>query len=191
MPFKKPRRSERSMKHVDRTRSPLIRSEDDLYTMLDQIEGDPFLLLLDSVQDTHNLGACIRTANGAGVDAVIIPKDRAATLTDAVRRIASGGAEHTAIFEVVNLSRTIDKLKKRSIWTVGTSDKAEQSLYQIDLKGPLAIIMGSEEKGIRRLIEEKCDFLATLPMAGYVECLNVSVATGVVLYEAVRQRSNK
>lgn len=179
------------MKHVDRTKSALVQSEDNLYSMLDELETDPFLLLLDSVQDTHNLGACIRTANGAGVDAVIIPKDRAATLTDAVRRIASGGAENTNIYEVVNLSRTIDNLKERLIWTVGTSDAAEKSVYQIDFTGPIAVVMGSEEKGLRRLIEEKCDFLAVLPMAGKVECLNVSVATGVVLYEAVRQRSAK
>ena len=150
---------------------------------------NPFVLVLDCVTDPHNLGAVLRTANGAGVDAVIAPKDKSVGLTETVQRVAVGAAETTPFVRVTNLSRTMKKLQKDyGIWLLGTSDKATQSIYQADLKGPLGIVMGAEGTGLRRLTEENCDILINLPMAGSVDCLNVSVATGVCLYEAVRQR---
>lgn len=148
----------------------------------------PFLLVLDCVQDPQNLGAILRTADGAGVDAVIAPKDKAASITETVRRVSVGAADHVPFVQVTNLARTMEKLKKAGVWFVGTSDRAGQSLYELDLKGPLALVLGAEEKGMRRLTEENCDFLARLPMAGRVDCLNVSVSAGICLYEAVRQR---
>jgi len=148
----------------------------------------PFLLVLDCVQDPHNLGAILRTADGAGVDAVIAPKDKSVGITETVERIAVGAANSMPFVRVTNLSRTMKKLKEQGVWFVGTSDAATQSLYETDLKGPMAIVMGAEGPGMRRLTEDNCDMLITLPMAGKVDCLNVSVATGVCLYEAVRQR---
>jgi 23S rRNA (guanosine2251-2'-O)-methyltransferase len=149
----------------------------------------PFLLLLDCVQDPHNLGAILRSADGAGVDCVIAPKDKSCGITETVRRVSVGAADHVPFAQVTNLARVMEKLKAAGVWIVGTSDHAtSKSLYELDLTGPLAIVMGSEDKGMRRLTEENCDFLAALPMAGKVECLNVSVATGVCLFEAVRQR---
>jgi 23S rRNA (guanosine2251-2'-O)-methyltransferase len=162
--------------------------EDDLFDLLDDIEETPFLLILDGVQDPHNLGACLRSADGAGVHAVIAPKDRAASLTDTVRKISCGGAENVPFIQVTNLSRTLSRLKDRGIWLVGTSDRAEKSVYETNMKGPLGIVMGAEGKGARRLTLEKCDYQVYIPMFGKVECLNVSVATGVCLFEAVRQR---
>jgi len=150
----------------------------------------PFLLVLDNIQDPHNLGACLRTADAAGVQAVIAPKDRSVRMTKAVRTVACGAAENVPFVQVTNLARLLKQLKKRDVWIVGTSDRAKKSLYELDLTGPLAIVMGSEGKGLRRLTAEKCDFLAHLPMTGSVESLNVSVATGICLYEAVRQRSD-
>lgn len=151
---------------------------------------NPLILILDCVTDPHNLGAILRTANGAGVDAVIAPKDKSVGLTETVQRIAVGAAETTPFVRVTNLARTMKMLQKDyGIWLLGTSDKATKSLYEADLKGPLGIVMGAEGDGMRRLTEENCDILINLPMAGKVECLNVSVATGVCLYEAVRQRS--
>lgn len=149
---------------------------------------DPLVLVLDCVQDPHNFGACLRTADAAGVAAVIIPKDKSASITDTVIRVSCGGAENVPIVRVTNLSRAMDKLKQLGIWLVGTADQTEKSLYDLDLKGPIGIVMGAEGGGMRRLTQEKCDFLARIPMAGKVECLNVSVATGVCLFEAVRQR---
>ena len=163
--------------------------EDELPTIIES-EKDPLILILDQVQDPHNLGACLRTANGAGCCAVIAPKDRSAPLNETVRRVACGAAETTPYIQVTNISRTIDYLKEKGFWFVGTSDNADQSLYDVDLKGKIGIVMGAEGKGMRRLTEEKCDFLAKLPMMGAVECLNVSVATGVCLYEAIRQRNS-
>ncbi len=148
----------------------------------------PFLLILDCVQDPHNLGAILRTADGAGVHAVIAPKDKAVGITETVRRISVGAADYVPFVQVTNLARTMEQLKEAGVWFVGTSDRADKTLYELDLKGPLALVLGAEEKGMRRLTEENCDFLAKLPMAGKVECLNVSVATGVCLFEAVRQR---
>lgn len=163
-------------------------TENDLYDLLDALEEPPFLLVLDGVTDPHNLGACLRTAEGAGVHAVIAPKDNAASITPTVRKVASGAAEVVPFIAVTNLARTLDTLKDRGIWLTGTSDKAKQTLYQADLKGPVAIVMGAEGAGIRRLTEERCDFLVSIPMKGQVSSLNVSVATGVCLFEALRQR---
>ena len=144
--------------------------------------------MLDGVTDPHNLGACLRTAEGAGVHAVITPKDNAVGLTPAARKVASGAAETIPFIQVTNLVRTIEKLKKVGIWFIGTSDKATGDLYTYDFKTPSAIVMGAEGKGLRRLTEEHCDTLISIPMAGQVSSLNVSVATGVCLYEVVRQR---
>ncbi|MEI6819960.1 MAG: 23S rRNA (guanosine(2251)-2'-O)-methyltransferase RlmB [Verrucomicrobiota bacterium] len=162
--------------------------EDDLMAIVAHHKV-PFILILDCVQDPHNLGAILRTADGAGVHAVVAPKDKAVGITETVRRISVGAADHVPFAQVTNLARTMEKLKAAGLWLVGTSDHAKsKSIYSLDLTGPLALVMGSEDKGIRRLTEENCDFLASIPMTGKVECLNVSVATGVCLFEAVRQR---
>jgi 23S rRNA (guanosine2251-2'-O)-methyltransferase len=162
--------------------------EDDLMAIIAQ-HAVPFVLILDCVQDPHNLGAILRTADGAGVHAVVAPKDKAVGITETVRRISVGAADHVPFAQVTNLARTMDKLKEAGLWIVGTSDHARsKSIYELDLKGPLALVLGAEDKGMRRLTSENCDFLASIPMAGKVECLNVSVATGVCLFEAVRQR---
>jgi 23S rRNA (guanosine2251-2'-O)-methyltransferase len=162
--------------------------EDELLAIVAQ-QAMPFVLMLDCVQDPHNLGAILRTADAAGVHAVVAPKDKAVGITETVRRVSVGAADQVPFAQVTNLARTMEKLKAAGIWLVGTSDHATaKSIYELDLKGPLALIMGAEEKGMRRLTEENCDFLASIPMAGKVECLNVSVATGVCLFEAVRQR---
>ncbi|MDX9989407.1 23S rRNA (guanosine(2251)-2'-O)-methyltransferase RlmB [Thiothrix unzii] len=163
-------------------------TENDLLDLLDGLEEPAFLLVLDGVTDPHNLGACLRTAEGAGVHAVIAPKDNAASITPTVRKVASGAAEIIPFVPVTNLARTLETLKSRGIWLTGTSDKAKQTLYQAELKGSMALVMGAEGAGIRRLTEEACDYLISIPMAGQVSSLNVSVATGVCLYEAVRQR---
>jgi 23S rRNA (guanosine2251-2'-O)-methyltransferase len=168
--------------------APKSFNEDDLFSLLEQLEGTPLLLVLDGVTDPHNLGACLRTAEGAGVNAVIAPKDNAVGLTPAARKVASGAAETVPFMQVTNLVRTIEKLKKLGIWFIGTSDKAHGDLYTYDFKSPSAIVMGAEGKGLRRLTEEHCDSLISIPMAGQVSSLNVSVATGVCLYEVVRQR---
>lgn len=158
---------------------------EDFLTALDQV---PFLLILDGVQDPHNLGACLRSAEAAGVQAVIMPRDRAVGLTPTVRKVASGAAERLPVFAVINLARVLRLLKDQRIWLVGAAGQAEVSLFDSDLSGPLALVMGGEGKGLRRLTREACDFLVQIPMAGGAESLNVSVATGVVLFEAVRQR---
>ena len=179
----------RMNKHASSAKA-LIKDESELGDLLDSVDV-PLLLILDCIQDPHNLGACLRTANGAGVDAVIIPKDKAAPVTETAIAISCGGASHTPIFRVTNLSRTIDDLKKRNIWVAGTSDHlGTKDLYETDLTGPLALVMGSEANGLRQLTRKKCDFLISFKMAGFVECLNVSVATGVCLFEIVRQRKN-
>ncbi len=162
--------------------------EGDLFEILDNKE-QPLLLILDCVQDPNNLGAILRTADGAGVDAVIAPKDKAVGLTDTVRRVAVGAAESVPFVKVTNLARTMRELKERGVWLVGTSDQATQSLYETDLKGAVAIVMGREGEGMRQLTEKECDFLVNFPMKGTVDCLNVSVSAGVCLYEAVRQRA--
>ena len=185
------KRQDRPSRHVDSSIKIDAMPEAFLYTLLDNLKVPPFLLILDGVQDPHNLGACLRSADGAGVQAVILPKDRSVSLTDTVRHVASGAAENIPVVQVTNLARTLRQLKDRNIWLVGTTDQAKQSIYDIDLKGPLAIVMGSEGKGLRRLTTDLCDFRALIPMAGKVESLNVSVATGVCLFEAVRQRNAK
>ncbi|MBT8146780.1 MAG: 23S rRNA (guanosine(2251)-2'-O)-methyltransferase RlmB [Gammaproteobacteria bacterium] len=160
-----------------------------LVLQLLQVPGhDPLLLVLDEVTDPHNLGACLRSADAAGVDAVIVPKDHSAPLNMTVRKVASGAAETVPLVAVTNLNRTLKELKEQGIWLCGTAGEAEKSLYQQDLTGPLALVMGSEGKGMRRLTQEACDFLVAIPMAGRVSSLNVSVAAGVCLFEAVRQR---
>jgi 23S rRNA (guanosine2251-2'-O)-methyltransferase len=165
-----------------------VLGEGALDDLLDKLTEPPFLLVLDGVQDPHNLGACLRTADAAGVTAVIVPRDRAAGLSPVVRKVASGAAETVPLIQIVNLARTLKMLKERNVWVVGTDDEAEKTLYEVDLKGPLALVLGAEGPGLRRLTKENCDVLTKIPMQGAVESLNVSVATGVVLYEAVRQR---
>jgi 23S rRNA (guanosine2251-2'-O)-methyltransferase len=162
--------------------------EADLDAVLDEAGGDLLLLVLDGVQDPHNLGACLRTAEAAGVHAVIIPKDRSAGLTPVVRKTSAGASEVVPVLQVTNLARVLRKLKERGVWLAGTADGAGEDIYQRDLTGPLALVMGSEAKGLRRLTAESCDFLVRIPMAGVIESLNVSVAAGVCLYEIRRQR---
>jgi 23S rRNA (guanosine2251-2'-O)-methyltransferase len=179
-------RENRHVQAVEKTTPAL--DEDELMAIIAE-QAQPFVLILDCVQDPHNLGAILRTADAAGVHAVVAPKDKAAGITETVRRVSVGAADHVPFAQVTNLARTMEKLKAAGLWLVGTSDHAQsKSIYELDLRGPLALVMGAEEKGMRRLTEENCDFLASIPMAGKVECLNVSVATGVCLFEAVRQR---
>jgi 23S rRNA (guanosine2251-2'-O)-methyltransferase len=165
---------------------PVAHSLDDL---LDAIEGPPLLLVLDGVTDPHNLGACLRVADGAGAHAVIAPKDHAAGINATVAKVASGAAETVPYFMVTNLARTLGELKERSIWCIGASDDAPRTLYQADLKGPVALVLGAEGAGMRQLTRKTCDELVAIPMRGAVESLNVSVASGICLYEALRQRS--
>ncbi|AKJ68313.1 hypothetical protein PATSB16_23050 [Pandoraea thiooxydans] len=160
-----------------------------LAELLDGIVGPPLLLVLDGVTDPHNLGACLRVADGAGAHAVIAPKDRAVGLNATAAKVASGAAETVPYITVTNLARTLRELQERGIWVVGTSDDAPNDIYQTKLAGPLALVMGAEGEGMRRLVRETCDELMRIPMAGSVESLNVSVASAVCLYEAVRQRN--
>lgn len=159
-----------------------------LAELLDLIQGPPLLLLLDGVTDPHNLGACLRVADGAGAHAVIAPKDRAVGLNATASKVASGAADTVPYITVTNLARTMRELQERDIWLTGTTDDAEQSLFDVDYTGGTAFVMGSEGEGMRRLTREHCDRLVSLPMMGSVESLNVSVASGVCLYEARRQR---
>jgi 23S rRNA (guanosine2251-2'-O)-methyltransferase len=149
----------------------------------------PLLLVLDGVTDPHNLGACLRVADGAGAHAVIAPKDHAAGINATVAKVASGAAETMPYFMVTNLARTLNELKERNIWIVGTSDAAPKTLYQADLRGATALVLGAEGAGMRQLTAKTCDDLVQIPMHGAVESLNVSVASGICLYEALRQRS--
>ena len=160
----------------------------DLDRCLDAIEGTPFLLVLDGVTDPHNLGACLRSAEAAGVDAVIVPQDKAAGLTPVVRKVASGAAERVPFFRVTNLARAMRDLKARGIWLYGAESEAEADLYGTDLTGPAALVLGAEGHGLRRLTREHCDALLRIPIQGDVGSLNVSVAAGVLLFEARRQR---
>jgi 23S rRNA (guanosine2251-2'-O)-methyltransferase len=163
--------------------------EHDLTAALGQLAGDPLLLILDGVTDPHNLGACLRTADAAGAHAVVIPKDRAASVDGVVRKVAAGAAEFIPVATVTNLARTLGVLKERGIWVVGSDGEAQQTLYSADLKRPLALVLGAEGGGMRRLTKDKCDFLVRIPMAGHVQSLNVSVAAGIALFEALRQRT--
>src|SRR5574343_212166 len=163
-----------------------VHSLDDL---LDSLSVPPLLLVLDGVTDPHNLGACLRVADGAGAHAVIAPKDHAVGINATVAKVASGAAETMPYFMVTNLARTLNELKERNIWVIGTSGDAPKTLYEMDLKGPVALVLGAEGDGMRQLTRKTCDELVSLPMKGAVESLNVSVASAVCLYEALRQRS--
>ena len=163
-------------------------SLDELLEGLEAARTAPLLLVLDGVTDPHNLGACLRVADGAGAHAVIAPKDHAAGINATVAKVASGAAETVPYFMVTNLARTLGELKERDIWCVGTSDDAPGTLYQSDLNRPLALVLGAEGAGMRQLTRKSCDALVSIPMQGAVESLNVSVASGVCLYEAMRQR---
>jgi 23S rRNA (guanosine2251-2'-O)-methyltransferase len=164
------------------------RSLDELLEGLEAEGTAPLLLVLDGVTDPHNLGACLRVADGAGAHAVIAPKDHAVGINATVAKVASGAAETMPYFMVTNLARTLNELKERNIWVIGTSGDADKTLYQADLKGPVALVLGAEGDGMRQLTRKTCDELVSLPMKGAVESLNVSVASGVCLYEALRQR---
>lgn len=163
-------------------------NEKQLPELLAQLPAPALILVLDGVTDPHNLGACLRSADAAGVALVLAPKDKSASLNATVRKVACGAAETVPFVAVTNLARTLKQLQEAGVWLVGLAGEAEQSLYDIDLSGPIAIVMGAEGAGLRRLTRENCDYLAKLPMAGTVSSLNVSVATGVVLFEVVRQR---
>ena len=160
-----------------------------LYSMLAELEGPPLVLVLDGITDPHNLGACLRTADAAGVHAVVVPKDNSAGLNDTVRKVACGAAETVPLVVVTNLARTLKKLQDQGLWLYGTAGEAERSIYETDMAGPAVLVMGAEGTGMRRLTREHCDYLIKIPMAGSVSSLNVSVATGVTLFEVVRQRS--
>ena len=177
----------RQNRHADLGAKLFVKTEEHLFAELGKVK-DPLLLILDGIQDPHNLGACLRTADAAGVTAVIVPKDRAVSLTETVRKIACGAAESVMFIQVTNLATCMSKLKDQGVWIVGTSDRAEKSIYELELTGPIAIVIGAEGTGMRRLTTDKCDFLGLIPMQGKVECLNASVATGVCLFEVVRQR---
>ncbi|KAA0694838.1 23S rRNA (guanosine(2251)-2'-O)-methyltransferase RlmB [Halopseudomonas laoshanensis] len=166
-------------------------SEEMLDNLLDKLEGPALLLVLDGVTDPHNLGACLRSADAAGAHAVVIPRDRSASLSPTVRKVACGAAETVPLVAVTNLARTLKQLQQRGLWIVGTAGEAEQLIYQVDFKVPSVIVMGAEGSGMRRLTREHCDYLAKLPMAGSVSSLNVSVASGICLFEAVRQRTQQ
>lgn len=162
--------------------------ESDLQGFLHALDGAPFLLILDGVQDPHNLGACLRTADAAGVHLVIAPRDRSAPLSAVARKVACGGADHVPLLRVTNLARTLRELKDAGVWLYGAAGDAEKTLYDTDLKGPLALVLGGEGKGLRRLTREHCDGLVSIPLSGSVASLNVSVAAGICLFEARRQR---
>jgi len=164
-----------------------VLNEDKLSELVENKNEKLLLLVIDGVTDAHNFGACIRTAEGAGVNAIITQKRGSAEITPAVRRIASGAAERMTFFQVTNLARTLELLKKCGIWLYGTSEAGELSLYEVDFSFPLAIVVGSENAGLKNLLIKKCDHMVRCPMLGKTESLNVSVATGIVLFEATRQ----
>ena len=169
-------------------RVEVIQKSNSLDDLLDGLTEPALLLVLDGITDPHNLGACLRVADGAGVHAVIAPKDHAVGINATVAKVASGAAETVPYFMVTNLARTLAELKERDIWIIGTSDDAPASLYQTDLRGPTALVLGAEGEGMRQLTRKNCDALVSIPMMGSVDSLNVSVASGVCLYEARRQR---
>jgi 23S rRNA (guanosine2251-2'-O)-methyltransferase len=173
---------------VIRANAMSVWNENQLIENIKNTDEKIILLVLDGVQDPHNLGACLRSANAFGAYAVIAPKDRAASLTDVVKKVACGAAEQTPFVAVANLHRTLQQLQELGVWFIGFDSEADLQLNQVDLKGKIGIVMGGEGAGLRRLTREKCDFLAKIPMMGSVESLNVSVATGIALYEARRQR---
>lgn len=167
---------------------PAELGENELLDLLTRLQHPPLLLVLDQVQDPHNLGACLRTADAAGVDGVIVTRDQSVALTPTVLKVASGAAETVPLFRITNLARTLRDLKDAGLWIAGAAGDAPQNVYDADLRGPLALVVGGEGKGLRRLTREHCDLLLSLPMRGQVESLNLSVAAGVLLYEAMRQR---
>ncbi|MDO9169856.1 MAG: 23S rRNA (guanosine(2251)-2'-O)-methyltransferase RlmB [Methylobacter sp.] len=167
---------------------PAELSETDLKDAVLTLAGTPLFLVLDNVQDPHNFGACLRTADATGVHGVIITKDNATGITPTVCKVASGAAETVPVYQVTNLARTLRWLKDQGIWVMGAAGEATQTAYQTDFTVPLAVVVGAEGKGLRRLTKEQCDILVKLPMLGQVDSLNLSVATGVLLYETVRQR---
>lgn len=173
---------------IARCQLPSVGSESELFAILENLHKPALLLILDGVQDPHNLGACLRCADGAGVDAVVMPKDKSVGITPVVAKVASGALQNTPVIQVTNLARTMERLKKEGVWIVGLDEKGEQTLYDMELKTAVAFAMGAEGPGLRRLTKEKCDFLVQLPMQGVVESLNVSVASGICLYETLRQR---
>ena len=166
------------------------RQESELYDLLEQAGSKGLVLVLDGVTDPHNLGACLRSADAAGATAVVVPKDKSAQINATVRKVACGAAEVVPFFAVTNLARTLKQMAQQGIWIVGTSGDADALIYDIDMSGPVAVVMGAEGDGMRRLTRENCDYLAKLPMAGTVSSVNVSVATGICLFEAVRQRQS-
>jgi len=172
---------------IANARTARVKTEADLDEII-AANDQPFLLILDGVTDPHNLGACIRSADAAGVHAVIVPKDNAASLTPVVRKVACGAAETMPLIQVTNLARTMREIQQQGIWIFGTAGEAESAVYDAKLTGPIAIVMGAEGSGMRRLTREHCDHLVSLPMAGSVSSLNVSVTTGICLFEVVRQR---
>jgi 23S rRNA (guanosine2251-2'-O)-methyltransferase len=180
----------RENRHASAGATIKLHDEEDFARLLEG-QPSPLVLILDCIQDPHNLGACLRTADAAGCALVVLPRDRTAPLSDTVRRVACGGAESVPIARVTNLVRAMEKLKDLGVQVVGTADEAGQSIFEVDLSGPIAIVLGAEGEGMRRLTGEKCDQLARIPMGGSVACLNVSVATGVCLFEAVRQRAGR
>ena len=171
--------------------APPMAHENDLAALMERDGSNTLVLVLDGVTDPHNLGACLRSSAAAKVTAVIVPKDRAVGLTPVVRRASAGGADRVPLIAVTNLARTLRELKDAGVWITGLDGETETSIYAVDFKGPVAIVLGSEGEGMRRLTRELCDFVAKIPMPGSMESLNVSVATGVVLFEALRQRSAK
>jgi 23S rRNA (guanosine2251-2'-O)-methyltransferase len=175
---------------VARLHAVPARREQSLESFLGELTAAPLLLVLDGVQDPHNLGACLRCADAAGVNAVILPRDRAASITGSVRHVASGAADSLSVFQVTNLARTLGQLKDAGIWLVGATQDAQTELFEADLRGALALVVGGEGKGLRRLTRECCDLLLRIPMLGSVPSLNVSVAAAVCLYESVRQRQS-
>ncbi|MEO5574402.1 MAG: 23S rRNA (guanosine(2251)-2'-O)-methyltransferase RlmB [Gammaproteobacteria bacterium] len=173
---------------IARCKALPVYNESDLLALLEHLGEPAFLLVLDGVQDPHNLGACLRSADAAGVHAVVVPRDRAAPITAVVHKVASGAVEAVPFFQVTNLARTLRELQGTGVWLVGMAGEAQDTLYEADLSGPLALVLGGEGEGLRRLTREHCDSLVRIPMMGTVESLNVSVATGICLFEAVRQR---
>ncbi|WGO97507.1 23S rRNA (guanosine(2251)-2'-O)-methyltransferase RlmB [Saccharophagus degradans] len=166
-------------------------TENDLYPLIEAIEGDPLIVVLDGVTDPHNLGACLRSADAAGAHALIVPKDNSVGLTEVARKVACGAADNVPLIVVTNLARCLKKMQEQGLWVAGTTGDTDKSIYDVDLTGPRVIVMGAEGTGMRRLTTETCDDLVKIPMLGSVTSLNVSVATGVVLFEVVRQRQAK
>ena len=162
--------------------------ENDLESIIENVSGSPLILILDQIQDPHNLGACLRTAKAAGVHVVLAPKDNSVSITPVVKKVACGAAETLPYIQVTNLARTMKKLQDMGVWITGTALESDQTIYGIDYKGATAFVVGSEGSGMRRLVKEHCDYLVKIPMPGNMESLNASVATGICLFEVVRQR---